>query len=102
MLQVIINLLDNAAKFSPPTTDITIRLKNQAETLLLTVEDQGKGIPKEKLEQIFEGYATRKTPGTKGLGLYLVKNILKLHKGTIDIQSEKEKGTTVEVTLPVA
>jgi signal transduction histidine kinase len=85
-------------------TDIIVTLSANKKDLIVTVQDFGLGISKEKLPTIYEGYAIHESRGTEGMGLgmYLVKNILRLHKGTIKIKTEEKKGTTVKVTLPKA
>lgn len=101
LLQVVINLLDNAAKFSSPNTEVVITLKFKSPYLILEVRDQGKGIPKKYLADIFERFykgAEVEKEGM-GLGLFLVKNIIKQHHGDIHIYSAVNKGTKVRIKL---
>lgn len=96
--QVIINLLGNALKFSPPHTTITIAASYENETLTLSVEDQGKGIAKEKQKQIFEAFSqedvstTREYGGT-GLGLTISSRLIQLMGGELCIESQLGKGS---------
>lgn len=101
-----INLLDNAAKYSIPPAKITIQIEQIEEEVRISIADLGKGIPKEDLEHIFERfYRVDKTHsrrlGGAGLGLSIVKTIIEKHDGTIEMQSELNKGTTFIMTLPM-
>ncbi len=102
ILQAITNLLENAAKFSPSDTKIVLSLSSNKNDLIITIQDFGSGIPEEILPKLFEGYTVHHAHDTQGmgLGLYLVKNILKLHKGTIEIKTKEKVGTTVIITIP--
>ncbi len=104
LLQVTTNILDNAAKFSPAEKHVEITTSNADKYISVTVKDHGPGIPEDKLLNIFEGYITthEDIPQGMGLGLFLVRNILKLHRGTIEIKTKLQKGTTVEIQLPKA
>ncbi|MCL4365708.1 ATP-binding protein, partial [Patescibacteria group bacterium] len=85
LIQAIINILDNAVKFSPLHTKITIRLLVKSQNYTLQIIDQGKGISKEDLPNIFDVYYKSKDtsiPGM-GLGLFLCKNIIEAHRGSI-------------------
>lgn len=102
----ILNLLDNAAKYSTPPAQIEVKLALQNDTVTLTIADRGKGIPKEDLPFIFQRfYRARKTHSTPlkgvGLGLAIVKTIIQKHHGTIQASSEEGVGTTITITLPV-
>lgn len=102
LLQVVTNLLDNAAKFSPTETAIMMVIQAKASFITITVNDKGRGINKEDFPRIFEGFykgANSHNEGM-GLGLYLAKNIIEQHHGIISIHSKPLKGTTVEVKLP--
>lgn len=103
LLQVIVNLLDNAAKFSPPNTKITIRLESEFHNLIIKIQDQGKGISKKDLPRIFEGFYKRNDDTTRGmgLGLFLSKSIINKHRGLIKIESLTNNGTAVEISLPI-
>lgn len=104
--QVLNNLLSNAAKFSHPDTEIAVRLKRpDSGWAVLTVHDQGQGIPKEEQANLFIPFqrtSVRGTAGEKstGLGLAIVKRIVEGHGGTITVESEPGKGSCFSVTLP--
>lgn len=102
LLVVTRHLLDNAAKFSSKKDPIIIKLKSQKNYIHLIILDKGKGIAKDDLEKIFEGYYKGKNIHHSGigLGLYLAKEITKRHKGIIKIHSQQNKGTKVEIKLP--
>lgn len=102
LLQMIDNLIDNAAKFSDPSTKITITLSSLTSHLKLTVSDQGRGISKEAMPRIFEGFyrGHKSEQRGMGLGLFLAKNIIDAHHGIISVRSKIDKGTVVEVKLP--
>lgn len=104
LLQLTINLLDNAAKFSPSNSEIIIELKAKKPHLSLIIKDQGKGILKKDMPEIFEKFyrGSDHTREGMGLGLFLAKNIVKQHHGDIVVYSKEKKGTKVEVRLPFA
>jgi len=106
--QVLINLLDNAAKYSPPGSEILLRLYQQGQVLHFEVIDAGTGIPADELEQIFDMFyrvraGDRQIAGT-GLGLSICRSILKAHGGSIRAESPAPhgSGTRMIVTLPLA
>lgn len=104
MIQVIVNLLDNAFKFSPASSVVEVKLRRDAKTALLSIADQGIGIPGNEAEKVFERFYraenARNITGT-GLGLSIVKYIIEEHKGTIRLEPGIEKGTVAHVRLPV-
>lgn len=102
LLQVVSNLLDNAAKFSSPEKEICINLKSKGLDLILNIKDQGRGIIKEELPKIFEGFYRGKNHSVEGmgLGLFLAKNIIERHRGSIHAHSKVDKGTLFEIKLP--
>ncbi len=102
LLQVMFNLLNNAAKFSKPGSAIIVRLENSASIARLCVQDSGKGITKEDLPHIFDRFyrGSGNTHEGMGLGLYLTKQIIDAHKGNIYVDSQVGKGTTIEILLP--
>lgn len=104
LLQLVINLLDNAAKFSPQEKEIFMELKANSKNLHLTIKDQGQGIPTKYLPEVFEKFfkGSDQTPEGMGVGLFLVKSIVKQHRGEIKIYSKEKRGTKVEVKLPKA
>lgn len=102
LTQVFDNLLQNAAKFSPHDSVIYISLEVKKNSLLVTVEDQGRGISKEDLPRIFEGYYVGKNHRIEGmgLGLYLVKDIVEFHRGEVKARSKEGRGTKIKIKLP--
>jgi K+-sensing histidine kinase KdpD len=100
--QVIINILNNAAKFCPRDKPIIVTLQKTRESFSISIRDKGPGIRKQDLERIFDRFYKGKhnVKEGMGLGLYLAKNIIDAHKGTIGISSRFGKGTTVKITLP--
>lgn len=101
--QLLINLLDNAVKYSDPGCYINLRVRYSGEYVILEVSDTGWGIPENDManlsKRFYRGTHGEKTKGT-GLGLALCKEIVRIHHGSIDIKSRLTKGTTVIVTLP--
>jgi signal transduction histidine kinase len=101
--QVLLNLISNAAKFAPEATPIMVRLQPEAMSVVIKVEDQGPGIPPEKMEQLFQRFSrlegTRQKPGS-GLGLYLSRLIVERHGGVIWADNEPEAGATFAFRLP--
>lgn len=105
--QVFINLINNAAKFSPEGSAITINAARESDKVHIAISDQGLGIPPEAIPNMFEQFFRARNvtlaeiPGS-GIGLYIVKSILDELKGTIKVQSEINKGTTFIITLNTA
>jgi two-component system, OmpR family, sensor histidine kinase VicK len=105
LLQVLINLLSNAVKFSPVGGTVWLDAAEESGELILRVRDQGRGIPNDKLESIFNRFAQvdasdgRDNKGT-GLGLAIARGIVKQHGGHIWAESSSGAGTTFFVALP--
>ena len=105
LLQVIRKLVDNALKYSNSGSRVTIRGGDENEELLLQVADTGIGIAAEHIPRIFEKFYTvdgslaRKAGGT-GVGLYLVREILRLHRGRVEVESEPGRGSVFSVRVP--
>lgn len=103
--QVVRKLVDNAVKYSPPGGRVAVRGRARGDELALEVEDRGIGIAEEHLPRIFEkfymvdGGVTRRLGGT-GVGLYLVREIVRLHNGQVDVQSLPGRGSVFSVRLP--
>ena len=102
LLQVITNLLNNAAKFSPKENPIILSVDMKEKQIFIAVADKGKGISQAELPRIFDKFykANGNYREGMGLGLYLVKEIVKAHGGNIDIASKLNKGTTITFSLP--
>lgn len=102
LIQVITNLLDNSAKFSSPETEILLELSSKTRSIYLTIKDQGRGIDRKDLHKIFEEFYQGENHSIEGLGvgLFLVKNIVQQHHGTISIFSKENKGTRIRIKLP--
>jgi len=98
--QVVLNLLLNAIDASAAGDSITIVTENAGARMRLSVQDTGRGIPPEEIENIFKPFYTTKTRGS-GLGLAIVDRIVKEHKGEIAVESAVDKGTKFTLTLPV-
>lgn len=105
--QVLTNLLSNAVKYSPNGGQITVHAMIDGDSLLVGVEDQGLGIPKDHLSKVFDKFHrvnnedNRKIYGT-GLGLYLVKHLVEaVHMGKIWVESEVGKGSTFLFRIPL-
>ena len=101
--QACYNLINNAIKFSPSKSIISVRLKSEEENALLDIEDQGIGISPADQEKIFDRFyqvdKSRQT-GT-GLGLSLVHSIVSIHRGSIKVNSELNKGSVFIVRIPI-
>ena len=101
--QVFMNILVNAAHAIEKQGEIRIRTWSVNGTINISISDNGKGIPKDNINRIFEPFFTTKEVGQgTGLGLSIAYDIVKKHKGTIEVESEVGKGTTFLVTIPVA
>ncbi|MBW6478610.1 MAG: HAMP domain-containing histidine kinase [Bacteroidales bacterium] len=103
--QAVLNLLDNAAKYSGKSKSIWLSLKQNNKEAVISVLDKGIGIAKDEQQKIFEkfyrvNYTEQKTQGS-GIGLSLVKEIALLHKGSIEIESEPGKGSKFSLIIPV-
>lgn len=102
LLQVLSNVLENAAKYSPEGADIKLTLTKNNNQFKILVKDKGIGIPSNTLPSIFDGYIQGNNHNREGLGLglFLAKSIIDKHKGDIIVRSKERKGTTVEIRLP--
>lgn len=99
---VLVNLLSNALKYSPPDTAVTCTATADGESLCLAVADNGIGIPPADLPRLFESFHRGTNVGNvqgTGIGLHIVKECVGLHLGTIDVQSDPGAGTTFRVRL---
>jgi signal transduction histidine kinase len=102
--EVINNLLSNSLKFTSSGGTIHISAKQEPGKITVMVSDTGCGIPKDKQHLLFSKFSQISTPGAHvgtGLGLYITKGIIKAHGGTIMLNSEVDKGTSITFTLPI-
>ncbi len=105
--RVLTNLVSNAIKFTPKGGRVRIRAEAEGDHIRISVIDTGVGIPPEDLARLFDKYeqarsrATRSEKGT-GLGLYITRQLVELHGGRIEVQSEVGRGSTFSFTIPTA
>jgi PAS domain S-box-containing protein len=105
--QVLGNLLENAVKYSPDGSDVTVTVDDRGDSLVTAVCDRGIGIPADELAQVFERFhrgrqVSSTNYGGLGLGLYITKQIIERHGGSIWVESKEGHGTTFYFSLPVA
>ena len=104
--RIMLNLISNSIKFTEQGGKILVNIFDKGEEIAISVKDTGVGIPKEKQQQLFQRFMqvdkslARNKEGS-GIGLSLVKSLVELHKGKIEINSEWEKGSEFIITLPV-
>ncbi|WP_409299861.1 ATP-binding protein [Peribacillus sp. SCS-155] len=103
--QVITNLVSNAIKYSPDGGNITITLYENDNDIKVAIKDEGLGIPKESLKNLFQKFyrvdnSDRRTIGGTGLGLSIVDEIMKAHNGSVSVESEYGKGSTFIISFP--
>lgn len=103
--EIVYNLVDNAIKYGNSGGYVNISVQNSENGAILTVEDNGIGIPKDKCERVFERFyrvdkSHSKNKGGTGLGLSIVKHAVAYHKGEISLKSEEGVGTKITVTFP--
>ena len=105
--QILVNLVNNAIKYSEPGTQITLSARGDPSAVRFEVSDQGVGIRKEHMPRLFEKFyraddpAVRRTSGT-GLGLYIVRSLVTMLGGQVHVRSRHGKGTVFTVTVPRA
>ncbi len=107
IMQVLLNLLSNASKYSPADGKITVSVEQIDNSVRISVTDEGAGIPQEECNRLFERFYRRDDEATRsqsglGLGLSIVKAIVDGHQGSIEVNSTVGVGTTMAVTLPGA
>jgi PAS domain S-box-containing protein len=105
--RILSNLLSNAVKFTPEGGSVEVAAWQDDGHLKIRVSDTGLGIPPEDLPNLFQPFhrgrnVTKKAIEGTGLGLTIVKALVEAHKGTIEVQSELDKGTTLQFTLPLS
>jgi signal transduction histidine kinase len=103
----ILNLLSNAIKYSPRNSSVEVRVRRDDANIAIAVRDQGAGIPPEETAKVFDKYYRLVRPETEhiagtGLGLYIVKQIVELHGGRVDLTSDVGRGSTFTLILPAA
>ncbi|NBV51019.1 CHASE2 domain-containing protein, partial [bacterium] len=105
LLEVITNLLENAVKYSPSKSQVVIQTQETDHQVRVSVRDEGPGIPEEELPRVtskfYRGKSVDKSTRGSGLGLYLAKYFVELHRGTLHLTSEPGRGTEVSFTLPI-
>jgi signal transduction histidine kinase len=105
--QVVINLLSNANKYSPPNTQVEIKAVRSGDGCLVVVRDNGSGVPQEERERIFDRFyrsslhRTDRTPST-GLGLPIARKVAELHKGRLWVDAAPGGGSIFTLALPAA
>jgi two-component system phosphate regulon sensor histidine kinase PhoR len=103
--QAVVNLLDNAIKYSPPGSQVLVTAEQLDSFAVIRIQDKGPGIEKKHLSRIFERFyrvdkaRSRKIGGT-GLGLAIVKHIAQAHNGTVEVESTPGKGSVFSIQLP--
>ncbi|MGN7471930.1 sensor histidine kinase [Brevibacillus sp. SAFN-007a] len=105
LAQVFSNLLTNSLKHTEPNGEVVVSVEKDRETVLITIQDNGIGIPEEDLPHVFERFyrgdrSRNRERGGSGLGLTIAKGIVEAHQGEIKIESELGKGTIVTIRLP--
>jgi two-component system sensor histidine kinase HydH len=102
MVQVLVNLLENAAQASAPGATVTLSTRAaEARRVAVEVTDRGRGIEPQNLPRLFEPFFTTRADGT-GLGLAIVQKLVRAHGGEVEVSSSPEQGTTFRVALPMA
>jgi two-component system phosphate regulon sensor histidine kinase PhoR len=103
--QAVVNLIDNAVKYSPEGSEIGVRLEEIGDQVVIRVADHGPGIPREHLTRLFERFyrvdkARSRDLGGTGLGLSIVKHIAQVHGGRVSVESTLGRGSTFSIYLP--
>ncbi len=104
--QLMLNLIDNAVKYAPPKTTITLSVKIDDEMAVIVVHDEGGGIPEDECSRLFDRFyrvskARDRNSGGSGLGLAIAKEIAMLHSGNITVESNPQNGTSFVIALPI-
>ncbi len=101
--QVFINVIDNALKYTASGGTVTVKIKEAAGYIYISVSDTGCGIPAEHLPHVKDKfYKANTTQKGSGIGLAVVDELVQLHSGSLDIASEKNVGTVVTIAIPIA
>lgn len=104
--QLMNNLVSNALKYAHPQTKVIVNLQIQGDNILISVQDQGQGIPPGEIEKLFKPFSKTSVRGTQneggtGLGLLICRQVVEAHRGRIWLESEVGRGSTFYVSLPV-
>jgi two-component system sensor histidine kinase HydH len=97
--KALLNLLDNAVDATEAGGAVTLRLSADAGAVTLAVEDRGRGIAPENLSRVFDPFFTTRPDGT-GLGLAIARKVVRAHEGTLEVESDPDRGTRFTLTLP--
>ncbi|MBI3647578.1 MAG: HAMP domain-containing protein [Actinobacteria bacterium] len=102
--QVVANLLSNALKFTPPGGEVDLTLRREGDNAVIRVSDTGPGIPADELQQVFDRFFRGRgaRAGGSGIGLTVARELVRAHRGDIEVASELQQGTTFTVLLPLA
>jgi signal transduction histidine kinase len=104
LTRVVLNLLENAIRHTPVSGTIMLRIRQDRDHALLTVQDEGEGIAPDDLERVFDRFFqvdSSRSKGGSGLGLAICRSLVDAHGGTIQIQSQVGAGTLVSMKLPI-
>ena len=102
--QILFNLIDNAANYAPEGSTITVKAERKGEKIALSVRDNGPGIPNEDLQTILDRFEHKLRGGRRrgaGIGLSIVSSFVRLHNGTVTIDSAADRGTLVTCFMPI-
>jgi len=105
LVSVVNNLIENAIKYSPPSSPVRLSLNGDGHKAILAIADEGYGIPESERRKIFKKFYrignedTRRAKGT-GLGLYIVNHIVSLHRGEVSVLTNEPRGTVFQIKLP--
>ncbi len=99
--QVVLNVMKNALEALPNGGLLSVQLQRENDYAKISIQDNGAGIPPERMKHLGEPFYSTKEKGT-GLGLMICQKIIKEHNGSISIQSNVNEGTTVNILLPIA
>ena len=106
LVRALANLIDNAVRYSEPDSQVTVIVEDLADSVALSVRDEGVGIPRTELERVFERFyrvdraRSRETGGT-GLGLAIVRHVAGNHGGRVTVESKPGEGSTFTMTIPL-
>jgi len=103
--QILVNLLENAIKYSPEGTTVTVRCRVEDDGVAGLVEDRGPGIPKELHQKVFERFyqadqSTTRTVGGTGLGLYICQRLAEVLGGRVTLERSDDRGSVFKVWVP--